>query len=235
MSFTFKGYDTILDAFKHFGYYSVSFKDFNPEGDYQLLIRHDVDYYPENCTKLMIIEEELKFRSNFFFLLTSEFYNPLSNPLQELFEEIHLRGHHIGLHFDSDASIFKSIMNHQAIVRQILDGEFDVYSNHKPRTQGMEEYEGIHILSTYAKQFAWDSKYLTDSNREWKYGHPVDYLEQLEGEGMSGKNIQLLIHPIWYHDQDLGKKGSYLKIGTNAEQLVHKLFSKDEKDYVKKL
>lgn len=231
MSFSFQGYDTILDAFSHYGYYTTSFTKFNPNNDYQLLIRHDVDYYPENCRKLMIIEEELKFKSTFFFLLTSEFYNPLSNPIQELFEEIHLRGHHIGLHYDSAALIFKSIMNHQAIVRQILDGEFDVYSNHKPRTQGTEKYEGIHILSTYDKQFAWDSKYLTDSNREWKYGHPIDYLQRLQAMGLLGKNIQLLIHPIWYHENIMNKNLSYLQIKVKAANLVSQLFDQDEKDY----
>ncbi len=227
MSFTFKGYATILDAFKHFGYHTVTFKEFDPENEYQLLIRHDVDYYPNNCLKLAEIEQKYGFISTFFFLLTSRFYNPLSNYLQHLFINLHSKGFHLGLHYDSEA--YKNDF-HQYIVRQIFDNEFDVYSNHKPRTQGMKKYDGMHILSTYAKKFAWDSKYLTDSNREWKYGHPVDWLEEW---GDTGKNVQLLIHPIWYHENEKNRKHCYLTLQANATNLIAQLLDKDEKDYAK--
>ena len=234
MSFTFKGYETILDAFKHFGYFTTSFRKFDPLCNYQLLIRHDVDYFPENCLKLMEIEEKYGYKSTFFFLLSSPFYNPLSNKIQELFKEIHKRGFNIGLHYDFEAKIFNSSINHQGLIREILDGEFDIYSDHKPRKFGMKQYDGMHIKSTYEKHYAWDSKYLTDSNREWKYGHPIDYLEECEANRLLGRNIQLLIHPIWYHENEMNKNLSLLQLQVKAANMVLEIFKQDEKDYEEK-
>jgi hypothetical protein len=204
MSFTFTEYGTILDAFKNFGYYTTSFDSFNPEEEYQLLIRHDVDFYPENCLKFVSLEQKFGFKSTFFFLLTSPFYNVFSNHMQELLKMLHEEKFHLGFHFDPTAEI----SFHQALIRKVLDGEFEVFSNHRPNTYGNDSYEGMHLLNAYDKKYAWDSKYLSDSNKEWKHGHPVDWLEEW---GDTGKNVQLVIHPIWYR-----KSGEFDRIEENV-------------------
>jgi hypothetical protein len=201
MSFTFRDFENILSAFQYYNYETVTFKEFDPEKEFQLLLRHDVDFCPENCLKIAEKEEKIGYKSTFFFLLTSDFYNPLSNVMQSLFKKLHDLGMSIGLHFDPSAQ-FNHF--HQAIVRKILDNEFDVYSNHKPKTYGLTNYEGMFIKSAYDEQFAWKSKYMSDSNKEWKHGHPIQMLEQFEYEGRIGKNIQLVIHPIWYQENQIG-------------------------------
>jgi hypothetical protein len=168
------------------------------------------------------------FKSTFFFLLTSEFYNPLSNKLQIIFQELHKLGHHIGLHYDPQA-YHKNI--DQNIVRKILDGEFDIHSTHKPGTYGMEQYDGIQLTWTYQKEFAWDSKYVTDSNRSWKYGEPVQLLDEYLENKDTGRNFQLLIHPIWWNRTILTKEEALNVLVKEYEANLKEQILKDKEDY----
>ena len=65
-------------------------------------------------------------------------------------------------------------------------------------------------------------KYITDSNGSWKYGYPIDYLD-------NSMNIQLLIHPIWWNDTTMTKTQAYKKFIKEMTAAWEAQFRKDER------
>jgi hypothetical protein len=172
---------------KENNYRSVFFHTFDPRESHQVLIRHDIDFHPSSI--LGAIEVGLNFHSTFFFMLTSKYYNVMSDSVQNTIKLLRSFGHEIGYHWDYLSSIQPGI----PIVNDFLP-MFKAYSNHRPGKHGLSQWNDAFFLEwTYDKKFSKDIKYISDSNREWKHGNPIKEIPNLKGE-----NFQLLIHPIWW-------------------------------------
>ena len=146
-SFTFSEYTKILDILKISNYQSVSFDEFNPEKDHQVLIRHDIDYDWITANRIAIIEKGYQIKSTFFFLITGD-YNILNIKIQAILSNIKKMGHHIGLHWDSENQITDYIPQY---ILQNLIKEFTVYSNHRPFKENQKKLDGFFLKNTFKR------------------------------------------------------------------------------------
>ncbi len=183
--FTFSEYIHILKTIKEKGYKSVSFTEFKPDKKFQVLLRHDVDYNYFTALHFAYIEHHLKMKATYFFLLT-ENYNILSNEIQDIIKILKDLGHFIGLHYDYQNKILERL-SEKSITEMLT--EFNIISDHLP-ARNITKLHGYKVINVYAKKYAWDIKYYSDSNKKWKFGYPLDNL--------NGNNFQLLTHPVWW-------------------------------------
>jgi hypothetical protein len=230
-SFTFSELTLIFETILQNNYTFVSFNEFRANKENQVLLRHDVDYDYKTALDLAFLEHDLKVKGTFFFMFTGQ-YNALTKDVQKVFKTIKELGHHLGLHYDSESNVTDYFT--QNTIKSLL-GEFDVYSNHRPfqhKDDQKPQYKGISsysLFNTYDKQFSWDIKYVSDSNRSWFYGYPLEILKKLEG-----KNFQLLLHPIWWNLTPKRSKADCYQ--TLIEKIVlkwQKQFRFDEYEYRK--
>lgn len=192
--FTYKHYKEILQHFLAAQYQPTFFHEFDPQQTHQLLLRHDVDLIQEDFLEIPIIEDNLRFKSTYYFLIDSPFYNAKSEHVQYLIKVLRSFGHDIGVHVDG-SKIHSSIelMNHLRLAYEII-GDYSSYSFHKPSTH---DFTLNHCLvpCTYHPKFFKDIDYRSDSSMEWRGDcickHPLH-----------GQNIQLLIHTCWWNEDN---------------------------------
>ena len=196
MEFSPDGYRELLSGFRAAGY---QFRLFGDEiQDRHVLLRHDIDFSVELATELAQIEHENGVVSTFFFLLTSNFYNPLSCSNRTLIESIAKLGHAVSLHFD--ASIYADIDAGFALERSTFESAFGslrVVSLHRPcpfLQNNNRKLSGCQ--HTYQDELFKDIQYFSDSGGAFNYGEPFDSVAF-----KSGRPIHLLIHPIWWTTQ----------------------------------
>ena len=121
--FSKRNYIKLLRDFKKNGY---SFKNFyNFKNKNNVILRHDIDFDLNAAVEIAKIEKKEKIRSNFFFMVTSFFYNATSKFNIDRILKIQKLGHHIGLHFNIhnykdiekglkiEKNIFENIVNHR--------------------------------------------------------------------------------------------------------------------------
>lgn len=161
-----------------------------------IYLRHDIDFDCALALKAAEIEADLGISSTYFFLLTSDSYNPFSAFNAECINKIRALGHKISVHFDplryddfryglkTEVSVFSSFFNE----------EVNLVSLHRPNDFFLsfdEEIEGVE--HTYQKKYFNDIKYIADSRGEFRFGKPEE-----SQEFQQGKSIHLLTHPIWW-------------------------------------
>tara|TARA_X000000368_G_C22990410_1_gene694070 strand:+ start:217 stop:927 length:711 start_codon:yes stop_codon:yes gene_type:complete len=196
-------YKDLLNGFKEKKYEFISFDDFKPSFSNQLILRHDIDFDCGLALEMARIEFKENVKSTYFFLLSNNLYNPFSSENLKLIDEIKNLGHDISLHFD--ASIYKNVL--EGLQKEIklfnyfFNVKIKIISLHRPSTIGFlskEILNGIkdispNIYTTYSDSFFKKTKYFADSTGEFTEGHPLESIEFKQT-----KNIQLLIHPIWW-------------------------------------
>ena len=72
-----------------------------------LKVVHDIDFSVKEAYKIALIEKDMGIKANYFFMLSSNTYNPLSNENRSYIERISNLGHEISLHFDRFEFIFR--------------------------------------------------------------------------------------------------------------------------------
>jgi len=83
----------------------------NVESRKQILLQHDMDYYPDAALEMARTESALNVKATYMVYLRSPFYNTMSRSVGDMLSEIHELGHWIGLHtFLADISDYPSIM-----------------------------------------------------------------------------------------------------------------------------
>lgn len=120
--FTFRLYKKLLLQFQAQRYRIIPFRDYleKDQSEKCLILRHDVDKYPENALICAGIEKEYNIRSTYYFRIVKESCNP------EIIRKIEDMGHEIGYHYE-DLSLAKGdpekaielFGNHLATLRQI--------------------------------------------------------------------------------------------------------------------
>ena len=92
-------YILFLKEFKKKGY---KFKYFTEKlsRNSNLILRHDIDFDVSYALRIAKIEYKLGVKSNFFFLISSNFYNLINKKTARDIRIIKKLGHQIGLHFD---------------------------------------------------------------------------------------------------------------------------------------
>lgn len=195
--FTLGGYLWRLNAILNSGY-SVSGDFSDLKSSHRVFLRHDVDLSLGAALKVAYLEHKIGVNSTYFILLTSDFYNPMSQQGRQHLREIVRLGHSIGLHFDkkpwSDATsrtLVEAVRRQARILEDLALAPVKFFSHHQPGKNGYFATEDLEIFDVYQQVADSRLPYFSDSTGTFRFG---DYSATME----SGKSFQLLTHPIWW-------------------------------------
>jgi len=160
-----------------------------------LLLRHDIDFSIEYAYQLARAENKLKICSTFFFMITSNLYNLLSEHNQKLVNEIADMGHKISIHYDPTAHEgLEEFAYEKNIFEKIFKVKVDIVSIHRPGSFLDNNNILISGISqTYQDIYYKKMKYISDSAGRNIFPPISEYLE-----GPRDLGLHLLIHPIWW-------------------------------------
>jgi hypothetical protein len=158
---------------------------------------------------MALIEEKHQVQGTYFFLVSSDSYNIFSKQNSEYISKIKDLGHHVSIHFDP--LVYEDFEAGFELERQLFEqkigAEVKIISIHRPSPFFLEFDKPIHgVEHTYQSKYTVGLKYFADSTGVWRYGHPFNSTEFLEG-----KNLHILIHPVWWMQRD-GLKDNLAKI-----------------------
>ena len=196
-----KNYILFLNKFIKKNYKFKTFTD-NLSKINNVILRHDIDFDIDYALEIAKIEYSLGVKSNFFFLLTSNFYNITNNQNINKIKNIKKLGHQVGIHFDpsnyNDKGLIQALKNEKKIFEKILNIKVKVISIHRPHKKFLNNDKKIaNLYHTYQLRFVSKNiEYYADSRNKFRYGNPIN------SEAFNNKkNLQILIHPIWWMNQ----------------------------------
>jgi hypothetical protein len=197
--FSTENYFHLLQILLSDGYRNVDFAAVEHDQKH-LVLRHDIDFDLEAAARLAKLEETKGHKAVYFVLLTSEFYNPLSERGRAALAKILSCGHELGLHFntsiyDGDADALSDAAAKECqILEQLTGQDTKVISMHRPPAALVgRDVNFAGRLNTYSPRFTKEMGYCSDSRGAWHFGSP------LESEAyQAGRALQLATHPIWW-------------------------------------
>lgn len=202
MDFTYKSYSELINFAKELGYCFRTYRDIDTN-EKTIVLRHDIDMSLDKAVEMAELELALGVKSTYFVLLTSNFYNMLSNDSISKICRIKKLGHSIGLHFDEanyPEHVGNTIVVEQLIMGEIellsclLDSSVDTFSYHRPSNTILESYLEIPgLINSYGRDFFEGFKYVSDSRRNWR-----EPIMDILGSNKFDK-IHILTHPFWYY------------------------------------
>lgn len=163
-----------------------------------LLLRHDIDFSIDYAYQIALVEHNLNVNSTFFFMLSCNMYNFLSEHNQRLVKNISDMGHKISLHFDIKA--YKSLDGfnfEKKIFENSTNNIIDIVSIHRPGSfldNNNSLLQGT--PQTYQDVYCKDMKYISDSGGKNILPLVNEYLNKTRECG-----LHLLTHPVWWIDK----------------------------------
>lgn len=194
MSFSEPEFRALIEAFSGAGYRFADFTDYGQSGN--LILRHDIDFSLDYAVRIAELEAELGARATYFFMLSGNFYNPLSQRGRAALRTIRSLGHTISLHFDpvAHADLESAFDREKRIFEETFEVEIEVVSIHRPGAFLDDRNRRLGAcLHTYQDALFRDIKYVSDSGGAFKHGHPLD-----SDAFRARSTIHLLLHPIWW-------------------------------------
>lgn len=198
-----------------------------------MILRHDVDISLEKALKFAELEKMFGegYRSTYFVLVSSDFYNPLSRTSIGIMKKIISLGHKIGLHFDelkycadevwNQDFIIKKILEEKKQLESIVEDSVDVVSMHRPSRKTLEANLIIPgMINSYGREYFNEIKYVSDSYHRWRE-NIYDIIET----GMP--RIQLLTHAFWYNDISFSRSQAFKKYIDGAKDVAYKLLEEN--------
>lgn len=171
-----------------------------------VLMRHDVEFSVERALRMAVLEAEENFFSAYFFQLTNNAYNLLSQQNRTMVREIYAMGHTVGLHFRLNGTrdlnrIASRIQLEIDIMEESLEFDVTSFSFHRPTAEVLRANIQLYgMINTYEDcffSFTEDMesappaiKYLSDARHQWNYGLQPD-----DKTIMGNERIQILTHP----------------------------------------
>ncbi len=202
MQYTKQNYLSLLNCFREAGYQDHVFgEEFGKSKS--VFLRHDIDISLELALEFAEMEYQNGYRSTYFVLVDTEFYNVLSADNRQRVVDICQMGHQIGLHFDASNSVDQAALDIRINVEcDILGGitgnPIKAVAPHRPTTDFLGRPGSIcGRIHPYQPRYFLDMKYVSDSMGGWTRDHPI------ENEAFAaGQNLQILTHPyIWASPQ----------------------------------
>ena len=213
MNFTYQSYIDLLDLLEQHDYQITSF--FQPDAAGKIcILRHDIGMSISKALEMAQIEAQRRkpIKSTYYVLLRTDFYNPASIGNIKMLREIYRLGHDIGLHFDEktldgdgDRELVKRVKEEANLLQDLLEIPIRSVSMHRPSPATLAaDYHFEGLVNTYGKLFFKEFKYLSDSRKNWRED-PVELIS-------NGKHpkIQIVIHPVWYHQNHLDLRTTLL-------------------------
>lgn len=198
IAFNEAGYRALIRRFQAAGYGFSGYRDFEPEGA-RLILRHDIDFSPVLARRQAAVNADLGASATFFFLTTSEHYNPLSAQGRAAVRAVVAAGQRIGLHLDiaaypEDVDLEAAARKECDLLADLAETALEAVSFHRPveRLLGSEgELAGL--PHAYAPRFFSEIDYCSDSQGAFRHGSPLD-----REAFHQRRPMQLLLHPIWW-------------------------------------
>ena len=193
-------YIRLLTRFREQGYKFYNYDNYKNESS--IVLRHDIDFSLDSALKVAKWNKEEGVSGTFFFMMTGFSYNLLEKNSKEIVQEIVNYNQNISIHFDPtayiNADLVQGFLSEKIVFEKIFDTKIKIFSVHRPGPFLNSPNQSIQdCKSTYADEFTKKMKYFSDSGGEgFKYGHPCD-----SEEFAKHKNIQLLLHPIWWTEK----------------------------------
>lgn len=201
---TYRHYLKTIRNYQESGYFVGGFQaNLKSKSTKKLILRHDVDFNFETAFSMARFESQNNIQSSYFFRLAAAGYNLLSvNNLLKIKEMSEMK-HEISLHVDHGLSFMHSDetswINFQLDTFQNFTGiKIHGVSSHEPARNGgasiLDKFvnDGLIDYHAYETRFVVDMKYISDSTQRWREKSFEAYINQYE-------QIQVLIHPIWWH------------------------------------
>jgi hypothetical protein len=198
--FSLDAYAALLRTLRELGYRDVEFQDADPASPH-LILRHDVDMAVDSAVRMAEVEADMGMRADYFVLLRSDLYNPLSEHGERGMRRILELGHRIGLHFDAslypgrDADGLDRLCAAECAQLESWFGiSIGMVSFHRPAPAflGLERNVGERG-HTYQPRYFKDIAYCSDSRGGWHHGHPLEKVRAADRRA-----LQLLTHPVWW-------------------------------------
>ncbi len=220
--FTYLWYKTLLHKLANAGYSIVPFRNSSSKHTNEAVIRHDVDLSLSKAEDLAEIESRIGVSSTYFVMISSDFYNAMSEDNHRRIYGIVSRGHEIGLHFDirkchttDTRHIQIEVLRELDILSEIVGERIRCISWHMPPAKFVgsdsEWLSELGIKDAYSIEYFTEFKYFSDSMMRWRDPSLFDATPD------QFSRIQILTHPVWYSEG-----GELDKIGLMHEVLLGK-------------
>lgn len=192
----FPEYAKFISEIAEAGYRFATMSAAAPSPETTIYLRHDIDFDTEYALQMARIEAQMGVPATYYFMLSSDSYNPLSYYNSQRIREIAALGHKISLHFDPVIydDMEQGLLNEVTIFKNIFCTPIDIISIHRPN-KAILSHEGeiAGIAHTYQARYSKEVFYCSDSQGEWRFGNPLD------SQAFANRaTIQLLTHPIWW-------------------------------------
>jgi hypothetical protein len=202
--------------------------------DHYCILRHDVDADIAAALTMAIVEHELGISATYFLMLRSPLYNLLGRSNYMAVEKILALGHAIGLHYDQgfDAQRgWTSAQTTYAVAQESewLENQFNTQvaavSFHQPGPAVLQgEVQTGTRINTYDRILFADFAYFSDSNRQFPLAQLADGHFTKAIAAYTPRNLQLLIHPIWWVYDDPSTEAVWNRaIRSNLWAMQHQL------------
>ena len=201
----------------------MDFANIDEKTDKYCVIRHDIEFSLDRAYKLAKIEQQLGISSTYTVQLRNNTYNALSDKNLILIHEIEQLGHKIGLHicpdmFSNKSKIIEEILKEVNIFQNYYGFKIDRFAFHRPNLRpellswyleipGLINCNGenyFHYFTTRPDKL--NVAYLSDSNHQWKSGHPIDL------DFSKTKKLQINTHPFSWTEKGFESYGNFLSL-----------------------
>ena len=225
LDFDLAGYRATLEAAAASGYSFVAFDQIGREGSpLSCLLRHDIDSELLGCGPMLDVERELGVQATYFLMLRSTAYNLLSVEGRAMVRRVLADGHQIGLHFmgelcegDSREAIAGKVLREAQWLAAECNTQVRAVSFHQPTRSMLDgQIEVPGLVNTYHARQMGPYFYVSDTNMQWRYGHPADIFRSKRHP-----RLQLLIHPMWWTPAPMPLRDKWLRVlSANREAVV---------------
>lgn len=181
------------------GYSSVNDPAEMQNGRKKVFVRHDVDVSLKMASQLARLESTIGLETVFFVMINSPFYNIHESEQKAMLQELKDGGFQIGLHANVQKNVeiseIEALVQVQRNILEIsLGSPISLVSFHQPSSREMKFVFKDKSLFNVYQLSEMGVIYLSDSNMQFD-------IRLLQESVKQSKNMQLLIHPVWWYSE----------------------------------
>lgn len=226
MDFTHRAYLELLAHIRGLGYSIGPFRDVL-DAERFVVLRHDIDFSLEKGRQMAELDRQAGVHSTFFILLTSMYFNVLSEQGVAHVRAIAEMGHEIGLHIDLTG--FEGLSPDQqqdkigrlaAVLRDICGQEVGCIAQHRPAST-LVRVSCPGFVDAYEDRFFEDIGYISDSRRVFVKPDVYGFFNRHE-------RSQLLTHPIWWTAEPTTRAAILAEFGADLADSIRQAVSAED-------
>jgi hypothetical protein len=200
--FDYETYRTLLEFLNRTNV-NVTFEDF-PLRDYSMryfILRHDVDFSPEAALRMADLEAKMGIRASYFVLLSTSYYNLLSEQYLDFPRRLIGMGHEVGLHYDlrvytdlGQDRLLETLEADINLLTKLAGKKVRSIAMHNPSISGGDPFRNTkQFINAYDDPYTKDIVFLSDSCGAWR-DEAVSAFETCN----IPSRLQLLVHPLFW-------------------------------------